>query len=465
MKRENQSSTNVFEKTSRREVLALGGKAAAATAIAAMAVPRVHAAEDNTIQLALIGCGGRGSGAVGNAIGASEVQGAGCFGPVKLVAMADIFDNRLASSHKALSQRFGDKIDVPTERQFIGFDAFRKAIDCLRPGDVALLTTHAAFRRVHLDYAVQRGINVFMEKSFAPDPAGLKRMLRAGEAAEQKNLKIASGLMCRHSPNRQALIQKVRDGELGQIQHIRAYRLDSGGRLPPRPADKNELLWQVGNPGKHHMLWSTSGLMIELLIHQIDECCWLKDSWPVSVQGTGGRDPHSNDCGQNHHAYAMEYTFPDGTTALVNNRNTPNCFNDFVTYVHGSKCAAQFSGPIHRSDVHTYKDQRFAKDNITWRAKPERKPLHQYEWEVLLDAIRNDKPHNETQRAIYANLASIMGRAAVHSGKVITWDEAMASDFQFVANVDDLDYDSPAPVQADAEGRYPAPVPGKWTEI
>jgi len=205
--------------------------------------------------------------------------------------------------------------------------------------------------------------------------------------------------------------------------------------------------------------------MIELLIHQIDEVCWIKDAWPTMVHGVGGRVPNLPDCGQNHHAYSMEYTFPDGSVARVDNRNISKCHGDFVTYLHGTKCAAQFSGAIHKSDVHTFKDQRLDENNITWKAEREKKPLHQYEWEVLLDAIINDKPHNETERAIYANLASVMGRAAVHSGQIITWEQALASDFEFVSNVDDLDFASPAPVQADEEGRYPAPVPGQWTEI
>jgi predicted dehydrogenase len=316
-----------------------------------------------------------------------------------------------------------------------------------------------------MDYAVDKGVHVFMEKSFAPDPGGLKRMLRAGERAKRKNLKIAAGLMCRHSPARQSLIRKIRDGELGEILMINAYRMAGGAGLPLRPADKNELLWQVGNPGVKHLLWASSGRMIELLIHQIDECCWIKDAWPVSVHGVGGRVPYLRDCGQDHHAYAMEFTFADGSKALVDNRNINRCYTDFVTYLHGTTCAAQFSGPIHRSIVHTYKGQALNRDDITWRAPSEKRPLHQYEWEVLLDAVRNDKPHNETERAIHANLVSVMGRAAVHSGKIITWKEALASDFQFVANVDDLDVDSPAPVQADENGCYPCPVPGQWTEI
>ena len=170
-----------IQPTSRREFLKNTGRFAAASALAGMAFPYVHAAEDNTIHLALIGCGGRGSGAVGNAMsagglvlgddgGTQRAVGTGAGGPIKLVAMADIRQDRLDQSYNALKQALGDWIDVPPERRFQGFDAYRHAIDCLRPGDVAMLTTHAAFRAPHLDYAVQKGVNVFMEKDFAPDP-------------------------------------------------------------------------------------------------------------------------------------------------------------------------------------------------------------------------------------------------------------------------------------------------------
>src|SRR5512137_1855030 len=224
---------------SRREFIKTTSQFAAASALAGMAIPHVHAAENNTIQLALIGCGGRGSGAVANAMsagglvlgddgGTKRAMGTGAGGPIKLVAMADLRQDRLDGSYEALLRQLGDRVDAPPERRFHGFDGYKHAIDCLRPGDVAMLTTHAAFRAPHLEYAVQKGVNVFMEKDFAPDPGGVKRILRAGEASEKKNLKIGAGLMCRHSSARQTLIQKIRDGAMGDIQLIRAYRMDSG---------------------------------------------------------------------------------------------------------------------------------------------------------------------------------------------------------------------------------------------
>lgn len=468
-----ESQNNV---TPRREFLKNTARLAAATTLAGVAVPHVHAGEDNTIQLALIGCGGRGNGAVANAMsagglvlgedhGTKRATGSAAGGPIKLVAMADLRPDRIESSHRALTQLLGDRIDVPKDRQFLGFDAYRHAIDCLRPGDVAMLTTHAAFRAPHLEYAIEKGVNVFMEKDFAADPGGVKRMVRLAEAAEKKNLKIGAGLMCRHSSARQAMIEQIRDGAMGDIQLIRAYRMDPGYGMGPFPGGQSELLWQLSPGHPYQFLWSSGGIFIELMIHQIDECFWIKDSWPVAAHGVGGRYAGSTDCSQNLDSYSIEYTFADGTKAAVTGRYIPNCHNDFATFVHGTKCAGQFSGPVHMPVCQIYKDQNIERSNVAWKPEKETVNPWQAEWDVLLSAIRQDRPHNEARRAALSNLGAIMGRAAVHTGKIVTWDEAMASDFQFFADVDHLTADSPAPVQADEHGRYPAPVPGIWTEI
>ncbi len=248
---------------------------------------------------------------------------------------------------------------------------------------------------------------------------------------------------------------------MGQIQLIRAYRMDPGARMGPFKGGERVAL---ADSRPYFFLWVSSAWFIEMMIHQVDECCWIKDAWPVSAQGLGGREPGSTDCSQNLHTYAIEYTFPDGTKALVNSRNQPNCHNEFATWVHGTKCAAQFSGNVHAPTVQTYKDQRIVKDNITWQPEKEKLSPYQAEWDELLTAIRRDEPYNEVERAAYANLTSIMGRAAIHMGRIITWDEMLASEFKFCPNVD-FTADSPAPVQADAEGRYPVPIPGPWAEI
>jgi predicted dehydrogenase len=456
VKTDQQSSNSVCNTSSRREFLQLGGSLVAGSLLAATAIPRVHAAEENTIRLALIGCGGRGSGAVGDACSVAQ-------GPVQLVAMADVIESRMNGSHTALSEMFPKNVDVPPERRFVGFDAYRKAIDCLGPGDVAMLTGYAGFRPVQLEYAVARGVNVFMEKSFAVDPPAARRVIQAGAEAGKKNLKIAAGLMCRHSVNRQELIKQIRDRVLGDLQLIQAYRMEAVGPLAPKPPAEDELLWQFKN--FFRFLWVSGGLFAEMDIHQIDEICWLKDALPVQAHGIGGRTATNNDCSQNLDSFAIEWTFADGTKATDVVRYVAGCHNEFATYVHGTKCAAQFSGNIHAGTVQRYRDQRIAKDNIDWKAPAEKLTPWQAEWAALFDAIRKDRPHNEARRAAESNLVDMMGRAAVHGGQIVTWDDVMNSNFQFYPNIDQMDYSTPPPLQPDAQGRYPVPVPGVWTEI
>src|SRR5215467_4840525 len=189
-----------------------------ASALAGVALPHVFAAENNTIQLALVGCGGCGTGATENALGIKN-------GPIKLVAMADVFPAKLSDSHGRLRRRFADQMDVPQDRQFIGFDAFRKAMDCLRPGDVAVLATSPAFRWVHFRYAIDKGLNVFMEKPVSVDGPTTRRMIALGEEAASKNLKVGVGLMVRHCRARQELLSRVRDGQIGDIVAMRGYRM------------------------------------------------------------------------------------------------------------------------------------------------------------------------------------------------------------------------------------------------
>jgi predicted dehydrogenase len=378
--------------------------------------------------------------------------------------MADIAEERMKSSHAALKRQFESQVDVPAERMFTGFDAYRHAIDALRPGDIAMCTTRSYIRPTHVEYAVQKGIHVFMEKPFASDPGGLHRLLRAGEEADRKGVKISAGLQCRHSPARQALIQRIRDGAMGEILLVRANRLGGGGWLGNQGDKVNRFMDQMMF-GRIHLFWLGSGHMVDYLIHQIDECCWIKDAWPVEVRGFGGRVPGSTDRGQNIDVYSMEYTFADGTKAFCGFRRIDKTRSDFATYVHGTKCAAQFSGKVHAATVRMYRDQRIADDNIVWTPTDDAYSPWQYEWNDFVDSIRNDRPHNEARRAAYSDLTTLMGRAACHTGQTVTWDQIMASRFAFCPDLDGLNDNSPAPLQCDESGQFPVPVPGKWTEI
>lgn len=444
--------------STRRQFLVQGGALATTAAVFAGSAPAVHAAEDNTIRLALIGCGGRGTGAVANALKTRDQ------GPIKLYAAADLQEGPMEARLKALAKQFEDQIDVTRDRRFLGFDAYKKAIDVLRPGDVALCTTRAYIRPLHVEYAVSKGVNVFMEKPFSPDPAGLRRMLRAGQEAEKKNVKIAAGLQCRHSPARAELIAKIHGGEMGELSYIRANRLGGRRWMSSQGEASNDFQQQL-KFGKIHLLWVGSGHMVDNLIHQIDECCWLMDDWPVSCRGMGGREVHCVDHGQNVDVYSMEFTFANGKKAFCGFRRALKGHNEFATFVHCSKKVGQFSGNVHKATVHMFKDQRISDDNIAWSPTPDAESPWDYEWIAFIDSIRNDRPHNEAKRAVYSDFASLMGRAAAHGNRVVTWDEVFNSDFQFCKNLDDLSYDSPPPALADEEGYFPAPVAGEWNEL
>lgn len=442
----------------RREFLSGGGIVLAGTALSGNLMSRAWAAEDNTIRLALLGCGGRGAGAIANAL---SVSGRG---PIQLYAMADVHEPSIQQRLTALKEEYPDQVEVPEERRFVGFDGYRKAIDCLRPGDVAVCATRAYIRPLHIEYAVSKGINVFMEKPFASDPAGLHRVLRAGEEAERKGVKIAAGLQCRHSPARAALIEKLNGGELGELQYVRANRLTGRGWLADMGARANDLMAQL-HFGRAQLFWVGSGHMVDNLIHQIDECCWLMDAWPVSCHGMGGREVGSQDRGQNCDTYSMEFTYPDGRKAFCGFRRAQGAHTEFATFVHCSGKSAQFSGDVHQATVHIFKDHRIANDNILWSPSPDEHSPWDYQWIDFIDAIRRDLPFNQARRAVFADYASLMGRAAAHLNRVVTWQEVTESKFQFCDYLETLDYGSPPPVRADASGFFPAPAAGSWNEL
>lgn len=453
MKRSSSDATG----SSRRQFLKSSGALVAGAALSQLA-PSVHAGEENTIRLALIGCGNRGTGAVANALNTKSQ------GPIELYALADLDGDQIARTVAVLSEKYEEQVNVSGDRQFLGFEAYKDAIDMLRPGDIAMCTTRAYIRPVHVEYAVQKGIHVFMEKPFASDPAGLQRMLKAAREADKKGVKIAAGLQCRHSPARAALIERIRQGDLGELSYVRANRLTSRRWMGDMGERSNNLLEQL-KFGKIDLLWVGSGHMVDNLIHQIDECCWLMDDWPVSCHGMGGREVGSTDRGQNVDTYSMEYTFPDGRKAFCGFRRALKGHQEFATFVHGSKRAGQFSGNVHDATVHMFKDHRIGEDNIAWSPDPDTKVPWDYEWINFVDSIRGDKPHNEGERAVYADFASLMGRAAVHTNQIVTWDEVFNSKFAFCENLDTLTEDSPPPVLADAEGYFPAPHAGIWKEL
>jgi len=439
---------------SRRDFLKLSGHIAAASALTAGIVPRIYAAENNTVKLALVGCGGRGTGAVADAFSTTG-------GPVKLCAVADLFEARVQASLKNLKEAFPEKVDVPPEREFVGFDAYKKAIDCLKPGDVVLLTTHAAFRPMMFAYAVNKGVNVFAEKSFATDGPNVRRWLKAAEVSERKNLKVGVGFMWRHSAARQETIRRIHDGAIGDVHTLRIYRVHGPVHCPALPKNANELVFQLQHPNS--FTWVSSGFFIDWHCHNIDVACWAKGAWPVSAQGFGGRC--YKEAGNQFDHYTVEYTFADGTKLFAFSRHMTGCWNTYSDYAHGSKGSAVIMAALGQPKPKIYKGHDMVPANLVWEfGRPDPNPYHA-EWQVLLDAIRQDKPHNEARRAGEADVAALMGRMATHTGQYVTWDQALNSNFQFVEDIDNMTFDTPAPIHAGPDGIYAAPQPGITKEV
>jgi len=452
-----------FNTTSRRDFLKTTGTLAAVSALGGLSIPYVHAAENNTIQVALIGCGGRGTGAAGNALSVNN-------GPIKLVAMADVFADRLKSSYNELSgnKDFASKMDVPEDRRFVGFDGYKHAMDCLKPGDVAIFTTPLAFRSVHFAYAIQKGLNVFMEKPLTADGPTSKRMFQLAEESVAKNLKVGVGLMSRHSTALQELSHRLHGGEIGDLILLRGYRVGEPVAAcfsPRKPAAITEVGYQIKR--FHSFLWASGGLFSDFNIHIIDHCCWMKNAWPTKAQALGGRHYRGDDVDQNFDNYSVEYTFADGSKFLLDGRCMYGCNPIYSSYAHGTKGMAIISknGDCGMPSS-TYTSQNPKHSSRIWesKAKPGQENPYQNEWNELIAAIRNDKPYNEVKRGVEASLATSMGRMAAHTGQAIEWDDILNSDHEFAPNVDQLTMDGPAPVMPDTNGKYPVPQPGITTK-
>ncbi len=448
----------ITNEPSRRDILKTAGGVAVASAVTGTLFSNAYAAESETIKVALVGCGGRGTGAIENAMRSPN-------GPVKLVAMADAYKDRLDLSYNITAKHFEKQTDVPPERRFVGFDGYKKAMDCLKPGDIVILTTPPAFRWVHFTYAIEKGLNVFMEKPVAVDGPACRRMFQLGEDSVKKNLKVAVGLMCRHCDARNELYKRIKDGAIGDIVSLRAYRQmgpTGSATTGPKPENQNELEYQIRR--FHAFLWASGGAYSDFLIHNIDESCWMKDAWPIKARASGGRHYRGKDVDQNFDTYSVEYIFADGARLHLEGRTINGCSQEFSSSAHGTKGSAVISMRDHMpARSRTFKGQRFVKEDIVWQFPDNEPSPYQLEWDHYLAAIKADKPYNEVKRGVEASLVTCMGRLAAHTGQVITFDQMLNHDHEFAPEVDKLTADGPAPLRA-VDGKYPVPQPGIVTK-
>ncbi len=432
----------------RREFIKQSTSTLAGAALAGTLATRAYAGEGNTIKIALVGCGGRGTGAAVNALSTA--------GPTKLVAMGDVFADRMQGSLNSLKQSFAKQMDVPAERQFLGMGAYRQAIDAVGPGGVVILATPPAFRPLHVEYAVSQNCHVFMEKSFAVDSPGIRRILAAGKQAEKKNLKIAGGLMSRHYIPLEQAVDQIHQGRIGEIITCWAYRMHAPVGYKQRRPGENELAHQIRNYSC--FTWVNGSFLLDWLIHNIDICCWVKDAWPVSAQAQGGRQVRTQ-ADQLFDHYAVEYTFPDGTRLFAQGRHMDNCWGFFGDVIHGAKGSGVLGEGIPKPRL--FKGHNTTPENQIWNYRGPRANAYQHEHDLLFDAIRNNKPYNEAERSARAAMAGILGRMAAESGQTVTWDEALASNLELAPGLDKFTLDSKPPIVPDPQGQYPVATPGK----
>ena len=433
-------------RSSRRDFLKQSGAIAAGLAVAS-AVPRVHAAEENTIKVALVGCGGRGGGAV--------LQALSTEGPKKLVAISDAFENKVSGLLPRIKERFPNDVD-PNVQQFFGLDGYKHAIDAVGPGGVILLATAPAFRPLHVEYAVNKGVHVFMEKAFGVDAPGVRKILKAGELAKQKNLKIVGGLMSRHNVPLQQAVEQLHNGIIGERVTCWAYRMHGPVGFSPRREGESVVAHQIRNYSCY--TWLNGTFILDWLIHNLDVCCWAKGAYPVSAQGMGGRQTRTEKDTQFDH-FAVEYTFADGTRLYAQGRGQNGTWHHFQSTVHGATGCAIIGEGVQHPKI--YKGHNPVAGNLIWEyTGGPTKYEKQIEHDVLFGGIRNDKPVNETERCCLSTMVGVLGRMAAETGQTVTWEEAMNSTTELAPDLDKLTMDGPAPVMPDENGDYPIAMPG-----
>ena len=401
---------------------------------------------EGEIKVALVGCGGRGTGATSQALEADP--------DVRLVAMADAFGDRAEECVKTLIEKFpdSDRINVNRETIFTGFDAYKQAIGM---ADVVILTTPPAFRPLHFEYAISQGKHVFMEKPVATDVAGIRKVLAAGKEAHRKKLNVVVGLQRHYQRSYQSIKNRIDRGKIGDIISGQVYWNSGGVWVRPRQTGQTELEYQMRN--WYYFNWLCGDHIVEQHIHNIDVANWFIGSTPVSAQGMGGREVRKGkDHGQIFDHHFVEFTYQNGQVVASQCRHQKGCMNRVEEVFQGTR------GNVTTNSSHfgLIKNKR-GKVVYNHEGENDINP-YQQEHNELFSAIKaGEYRMDNTNRGAEATMSAILGRMATYSGKKIAWDEAMAFDHKLVPELHS--FNDNAPVQPDKEGHYPIPVPGVST--
>ena len=397
---------------------------------------------EKKLKLALVGCGGRGSGATVQALTADE--------NVDLVAMADAFADRIESSLIGIQEHFeGEKkIRVKKKNRFTGFDAYKKAIDL---ADVVILTTPPGFRPYHFEYAIQNEKHVFMEKPLATDPAGIRKVLETAKVAKAKKLNVVVGLQRRYQKSYIELKKKIDQGAIGKIRSGQVYWNDAGVWVKKRQAGQSELEYQMRN--WYYFNWLCGDHILEQHIHNIDVANWFVGDYPIYAQGMGGRQVRNGeDHGEIFDHHFVEFTYANGTIISSQCRHMPGTMSRVDEVFQGTKGSLEI-GKGEITDLEGRIQYKYP-SKLGEDPNP-----YQVEHDLLFKSIREGKVIADAENGAMSTLTAILGRMATYTGKKITLEQAMTSKLQLMPEV--VTWETLPPSLPDVNGKYAIPIPGK----
>ena len=410
------------------------------------------------LKIALVGCGGRGTGAIVQALQADE--------NTELIAMADAFQDRVEKSLKAVQEHFDGvmKIKIKPKNLFSGFDAYKKAIDL---ADVVILTTPPGFRPYHFEYAIENGKHVFMEKPVATDPVGVRKVLDVARVAKEKRLNVVVGLQRHYQKKYIDILNKINNGKIGKITGGQVYWNSSGVWVRERQPDQSEMEYQMRN--WYYFNWLCGDHILEQHIHNIDVANWFIGDYPLKAQGMGGRQVRNGkDHGEIFDHHFVEFTYKTGAVISSQCRHQPGCMRRVDESFQGTKGSVNMRyGDI--VDLEGKEIYRYKSGNNTKSSKPSRSIAnglnepnpYQVEHDKLFASIRNGGVIADAENGAKSTLTAIMGRMATYSGKEITWDQAMNSKLELMP--ENPDWNTNPPTMPDSNGIYSIPTPGITT--
>ncbi len=424
-------------RTTRRTFLRQSGTAVAGAAALGAGFP-VHVRGSDEIRFAVIGCGGRGTGA------ADQIRSTKA--ATRQVALADPIAGRMEECTRQLAERHGGKVDVAQERAFGGLQGYKAAIDA--GVDLVVIATPPGFKPQQFEYAVASGVHVFMEKPVATDAPGVRRVLAANEIAVQKSLLVAVGLQRRHEAKYVDCVKRLQDGAIGDIPLLRVYWNGSGIWYRDREPGMTEMQFQVNN--WYHFIWTCGDQICEQHIHNIDVGCWVKGAYPIEANGMGGGERRMDGDRSKSQIFDhtfVEFTFADGSRMYSQGRHLGNAFQRVGEFAHGTKGTSRIGETIEPFGA--------AAIRMTGASNG-----HEQEQHDLIAALCRGEVYNEGDYGAMSTFTAILGREACYSGRVLRADELLARGRDYAPGIDAYTLESMPPVVRGADGRYPAPIPG-----